>query len=260
MQFDYKKEYQRTWIYYIVGSLVGILLLTTTYMFYDFFDTFTTFDLVHFYASYIFQFFELFAVSISYIILLENLHRRFVAQNSILRFSLILTRDWIRVQHSINLTLSWNRNRFMIGHTMKLSITSHKDESVKTIKFIGRQHSFLIDIMDNVNSCYSFQVFWFVILVFQLNSRKLERLIIIQVMFTTAYTFAYSVLGFYTCYRYIREKSELYKDQTWVHFKWQLYFLAIVLRVIYTAQQLSSEVFHIFVFYLSWIDRTNLVY
>lgn len=33
-----------------------------------------------------------------------------------------------------------------------------KEDSLNTIKVVGRHHSFLIDIVDEINSCYSSQV------------------------------------------------------------------------------------------------------
>lgn len=61
-------------------------------------------------------------------------------------------------------------------------------------------------------------------------------------MFTISYAFAYSVLGFYSGYRYMRDQTELYRDSIWIHFKWCLYFMAIVLLVIYTANRVANEV------------------
>lgn len=46
----------------------------------------------------------------------------------------------------------------MNGNELKLSMAIRNGESVRIIKFIGRLHSSLVDILDNVNSCFSFQV------------------------------------------------------------------------------------------------------
>lgn len=61
-------------------------------------------------------------------------------------------------------------------------------------------------------------------------------------MFDAAYTFVYSVLSVYIFYRYHRHANEDYKDLTWVHIKWGLFFLALVLMVIHNAHRVSSEV------------------
>lgn len=41
---------------------------------------------------------------------------------------------------------------------MKLSAVIRKQDSINTIKFIGRLHSSLTDIVDQLNRCYSYQV------------------------------------------------------------------------------------------------------
>lgn len=66
-------------------------------------------------------------------------------------------------------------------------------------------------------------------------------------MFDAAYTFVYSVFGFYIFYRYHRHHSEDFEDLTWVHFKWGLFFFALILMVIHTSHRVSSEVI-IFIF------------
>lgn len=51
-----------------------------------------------------------------------------------------------------------NRNRFLIGKGGELPTNLNNYESVNTIKFIGLQHSFLTDVIDQINNCYSLQV------------------------------------------------------------------------------------------------------
>lgn len=45
-----------------------------------------------------------------------------------------------------------------------MAVSVRKTASIDTIKFIGRQHSHLTDIMDQINSCYVFQVKYFYVL------------------------------------------------------------------------------------------------
>lgn len=54
-----------------------------------------------------------------------------------------------------------HRNRFFNGNSLKLTTDIRKNDSISAIKFIGRQHSQLVHIMDQINFCYSFQV-WYI--------------------------------------------------------------------------------------------------
>lgn len=54
----------------------------------------------------------------------------------------------------------WNRNQFFIGNTKKVSIDGGEEDSITTIKMVGRQHSLLTGIMDQINVCFSFQVWY----------------------------------------------------------------------------------------------------
>lgn len=53
---------------------------------------------------------------------------------------------------------SIHRKHFFSGNKLKMSILSRKNESVCMIKFIGRLHLLLLNIIDQFNYCYSFQV------------------------------------------------------------------------------------------------------
>lgn len=55
--------------------------------------------------------------------------------------------------------LSTFRSRFLKGEELNIStIVNQKGESINIIKFIGRQHFELTDLMDQLNFCYSIQV------------------------------------------------------------------------------------------------------
>lgn len=51
-----------------------------------------------------------------------------------------------------------NRNRFMNNKELNGSLNIENVDSNEIIKFIGRQHGVLTDIMDQLNFCYSLQV------------------------------------------------------------------------------------------------------
>lgn len=52
-----------------------------------------------------------------------------------------------------------NRKQFLNNNNaIWMSIKFHKKESIAFIRFIGRQHDSLTEIMDKINFCYSLQV------------------------------------------------------------------------------------------------------
>lgn len=60
---------------------------------------------------------------------------------------------------SKSLLLLLSRTRFLFGNnTLKQAAIFRKDASIGFIKFVGRQHNMLTAIVDQFNSCYSFQV------------------------------------------------------------------------------------------------------
>lgn len=46
----------------------------------------------------------------------------------------------------------------MNGNSLVVLIESHTKAPIKVIEFIGQQHAFLTDIIDQLNVCYGFQV------------------------------------------------------------------------------------------------------
>lgn len=61
-------------------------------------------------------------------------------------------------------------------------------------------------------------------------------------MVNAAITFIFSVLTFYTFYRYILEQNGFFKEVSFVHFIWQMFYLIGILKVIYSANQVTNEV------------------
>lgn len=85
VNFNYKRDRHFTWAQLMVGLLVSVILFLTTYLFCGLLSEFSAFAILQFFGAYIFQFGVTFLTSISYIILLSNLHKRFAAINSLLR-------------------------------------------------------------------------------------------------------------------------------------------------------------------------------
>lgn len=57
-----------------------------------------------------------------------------------------------------SLNLLFDRERFLNESRLELSANIRSEHSISIFKFIGRQHSYLSEIMDEINFCYSFQV------------------------------------------------------------------------------------------------------
>lgn len=52
-----------------------------------------------------------------------------------------------------------HRNHFLRKNKLNGSIIKQKEQSLNVIKFVGRQHLLLTDIMNDLNFCYSIKVF-----------------------------------------------------------------------------------------------------
>lgn len=65
----------------------------------------------------------------------------------------------------------------MIGNRLKLSVKVNIRDSIETIKIIGRQHAFLIEIIEQLNVCYSYQV------CYSMNASILHCFIPFQIIF-----------------------------------------------------------------------------
>lgn len=61
-------------------------------------------------------------------------------------------------------------------------------------------------------------------------------------MLITAASFIFSVLTFYTFYRFAVQKDKFFNDLLWLHLQWCTLYLASTLLVIYMANQVKREV------------------
>lgn len=61
-------------------------------------------------------------------------------------------------------------------------------------------------------------------------------------MFNVAVTFVFSVLSFYTFYRFIVDPNEFFKQVALIHFFWQSFYLIYVFMVIYVGSVIKSKV------------------
>lgn len=121
-------------------------------------ETSSTFDILRFFLSFTFSSFIVATVNAVYISSMITIHRRFDVLNSILRFrwflfqilnGILLVIFCVEIFHFF---LSISNRKQVLRESRK------HENSITTIKFVGRQHNFLTGIMDLLNICYSFQV------------------------------------------------------------------------------------------------------
>lgn len=52
----------------------------------------------------------------------------------------------------------YNRNRFLSDSNPNSTMNFNRKDSIDVVKFIGRNYCCLMDIIDQLNHCYAFQV------------------------------------------------------------------------------------------------------
>lgn len=85
--FNYKKEYHRAWIFCtVIIVFAGILVAAALYNYTSYYEgSHTTLDAIEFVGASLIEIWMPTAPSISYIILLNSLRKRFSVLNSLLR-------------------------------------------------------------------------------------------------------------------------------------------------------------------------------
>lgn len=66
-------------------------------------------------------------------------------------------------------------------------------------------------------------------------------------MFNIGNTFIFSVLTLYTFYRYILQQNELYRDLSYSHFHWQIFYFFYAFILIYAGSTVTSKVIYYFI-------------
>lgn len=117
------------------------------------------------------------------------------------------------------------------------------NQSIDLVKFIGRQHSHLTNIMDQMNSCYSFQVFLSNILIPYIQYSLVKNLFeTLQMIINAASSFLFSLTTLYTLYRYTVQPNEMLGQLSFIHSVYQLMFLMSTIAIIYSSELVTSEV------------------
>lgn len=165
VKFDYKQERRCIIWFYAVKSMVAILLCIPTLIIYTSFrENYSPLMLISHLGPHIFEYIIMSNISTTYLTLIRCLRQRFITLNSLLRWLWLLFLSIYSM-----LLFSFNTNFLVVFFPIFFSMKRKKfsaenmshvssGESVEFIKFIGQQHSFLTDIMDLINICYSFQV------------------------------------------------------------------------------------------------------
>lgn len=61
-------------------------------------------------------------------------------------------------------------------------------------------------------------------------------------MITIANTFVFTVLTFYTLYRYLVQQNETFQEVSQIHFQWQTVYLTSTMAVLFTTHLVTNEV------------------
>lgn len=152
VDLNFEKECRHNWLFCALPIITAFALLVISF----------AFDVKEYTQNIYFVFFQrsmLHASAMSPIILLRNLYERFVLINYHLRYYFKLSLYYWSLESDFlrKLWHALNRNQFLNGdHVPK---NSGKIDSIDFIKFVGHQHSALVEILDRINFCYAFHVF-----------------------------------------------------------------------------------------------------
>lgn len=152
MQINYKKKYRRNWIYCTL-PIISVIILTLL-AFATGYNQFSYINCIVFVQRAM-----LHTSLVSFIILLHCVYERFALVNSYLRYKSYIPSVLKLLKITIFSSL-FVENRNQIREPKRLSVGIEKRNLIGIAKFIGRQHCFLTDIVEQINFFYAFQVFF----------------------------------------------------------------------------------------------------
>lgn len=144
--------------------VVAFVATNLTYCFSPYHSQLTSYERVYGVVMRSFRLFSILIPSMYYTIVLRSIHQRLAELNSSIRF----TTSFIFIL---------NRRRFIFNGN------KHNEVSVNVVKRIGRNHCVLIDILDEANICFSFQVWYLLndlVFFFNLTSSMIHFILIIN--------------------------------------------------------------------------------
>lgn len=160
---DQEEENRRAWILYAVAflSIVFAVVLIVANQIDFVFEEFV--NIISKCVIHIVQMTPSIMIPISFTVWLSNVHWRLVLMNSFLRylcFHILRLNNKNLSTNFVFLSFLWLRNYFLQRDKLKGSVIEYKDRSIRAIKFMGHQFLLLTNITNQLNSCYSFKVFY----------------------------------------------------------------------------------------------------
>lgn len=153
IRFDHKCEHYRASIFCLVSLAVSFTLAASVFFSPQFYGNYSVAGMLYYISSCLLEDFALILPSISFFILLRTSYRRYAGLNSLLRF-------WF--PNILHLNALWFLFCFNLEQRSilkgKSTGSANEQESINTIKFIGRKYSLLTGIIEQLNFCYSVQV------------------------------------------------------------------------------------------------------
>lgn len=122
-------------------------------------------------------------------------------------------------------------------------IRTNSDEII-FIRAITMLHEKLIDIMDLMNRCYSFQVYTIALLLTLFPTNTNIHCNCLQSMICVAGSFAISVISAYSLYRTMIAPTEAIDRLAIMQMTWAMYFKCLILTLIGGCSSTTREVIH----------------
>lgn len=157
VHFDYKKNYRQFLYWNITTTVVSVILGILTYSVYKHLrQGLESIEILMFFVSYFSQHLATASVQTTYVTFIYCLHQRFHSLNLLLRllFSHLKVNFFIFI--TFNFHFTWHSDEFLSKRAMPIHF--RKQESIAFIKFTGKMHALLTEIMEELNRCYSMQV------------------------------------------------------------------------------------------------------
>lgn len=155
---DYKRKFQRILFWYITNLVTALILTVLTFVTYIQYQSSNDLYVVKFLCSCVFQHFMMATMLTTYCVFIFNVYQRFNILNSMLRW-VFRTEKKLKFYIFSNIILISYRMKFC-SQNLKKKLAQSKEEYVAFIKFTGRLHELLTEIMENIDKCYSLQVTW----------------------------------------------------------------------------------------------------
>lgn len=243
--FDYKQQYHRVSFLCMVVVTTAVLLTVGSFSNLAIYaDDFTILIIIQFFlGDCLYAMFWMTPLLI-YTVLLRGLYERFAAINTHLRLEFLwfaFIENWNLEKNRSFLCSRLFRNRFFNKDTIKLAVCIRTRSSINTIKFVGRQHSFLTSIMDVINSFFTFQVSTVYFLIAWSSSTS-NGVLFKQIIANTTTTFVQTFLSYYILYAHLFKSNSLFETSWYAAISWCSTFISFTILAIHSATRVSSEV------------------